>query len=356
MDNPTTERCRQFITNPFMSTSPILVTGAAGFIGAYVASRLRALGHDVVGCDNFNDYYDPALKHARVAALLTPVGVPCEAVDVADTAALTELFERHRPTRVVHLAAQAGVRYSITHPQAYVSANLVGFANVLEAARLGRVEHLVYASSSSVYGDSVQTPFEESQRTDAPVSLYAATKKANEAMAHAYSHVHGMRCTGLRFFTVYGPWGRPDMAYFSFAQRLVAGDALPVFADGMLQRDFTYIDDITEGVVRLALSQRRAGDPAYEIFNIGNHEPVTVLDFIQTLSSLLGVTPRLEFLPMQPGDVRATFANVDKLRARVGFEPSTPLREGLAKFVQWFEAWRRPTASPPLPLAGEGGG
>ena len=324
-----------------MSSSPILVTGAAGFIGAYVASRLRALGHEVVGCDNFNDYYDPALKHARVAALLAPCGVKCEAVDVADGSALRELFERRRPARVVHLAAQAGVRYSITHPQAYVSANLVGFANVVEAARLGGVEHFVYASSSSVYGDCAQTPFHESQRTDAPVSLYAATKKANEVMAHAYSHVHGMRCTGLRFFTVYGPWGRPDMAYFSFAQRLVAGNALPVFADGMLQRDFTYIDDIAEGVIRLALSQRRIDDPTHEIFNIGNHQPVTVLEFIRTLSSLLGVSPKLEFLPMQPGDVRTTHANVDKLRARVGFEPATPLREGLAKFVQWFEAWRR---------------
>jgi UDP-glucuronate 4-epimerase len=327
-----------------MSTSPILVTGAAGFIGAYVAARLRALGHDVVGCDNFNDYYDPALKHARVAALLAPPGVRCERVDVSDAPALRELFERHRPVRVVHLAAQAGVRHSITHPQAYVSSNLVGFANVLEAARLGGVEHLVYASSSSVYGDSTQTPFEESQRTDAPVSLYAATKKANEVMAHAYSHLHGMRCTGLRFFTVYGPWGRPDMAYFSFAQRLVAGSALPVFADGLLQRDFTYIDDITEGVARLALSQRRANDSACDIFNIGNHQPVTVLEFIQTLSGLLGVTPKLDFLPMQPGDVHATCANVDKLRARVGFEPATPLREGLAKFVAWFEAWRRATA------------
>jgi UDP-glucuronate 4-epimerase len=323
-----------------MSSSPILVTGAAGFIGAHVASQLRALGHEVVGCDNFNNYYDPALKRARVAALLAPHGVSCEVVDVADDAAVRELFERRRPARVIHLAAQAGVRYSITNPQAYVSANLLGFANVLEAARLGGVEHLVYASSSSVYGDSTHTPFDESQRTDTPVSLYAATKKANEVMAHAYSHVHGMRCTGLRFFTVYGPWGRPDMAYFSFAQRLVAGDPLPVFADGTLQRDFTYIDDIAEGVVRLALSQRCVDDPAHEIFNIGNHQPVTVLEFIQTLSSLFGVTPKFEFLPMQPGDVRATFANVDKLRARVGFEPATPLREGLAKFVEWFEAWR----------------
>jgi UDP-glucuronate 4-epimerase len=320
---------------------PILVTGAAGFIGAHVAAHLHCLGHAVVGCDNFNDYYDPALKRARVAALLGPCGVRCEGVDVADAGALCALFERHRPARVVHLAAQAGVRHSITHPQAYVQSNLVGFANVLEAAHLCGVEHLVYASSSSVYGACTETPFYEAQRTDAPVSFYAATKKANEVMAHAYSHIHGMRCTALRFFTVYGPWGRPDMAYFKFAQRLVAGQALPVFADGLLQRDFTYIDDIAQGVARLTLAPRRTEDPAHDIFNIGNHQPVTVLDFIQTLSGLLGVRPKLEFLPMQPGDVPITCANVDKLRARVGFEPSTPLHEGLAKFVQWFGGWHR---------------
>jgi UDP-glucuronate 4-epimerase len=211
----------------------------------------------------------------------------------------------------------------------------------LEAARLEGVEHLVYASSSSVYGRCLETPFLEIQRTDEPVSLYAATKKANEAMAFAYSSIHAMRCTGLRFFTVYGPWGRPDMAYFSFAERLRAGAALPVFADGMLQRDFTYIDDIVEGVVRLTLSARRSEDPPHEIFNIGNHHPVRVIDFIEALSGLLGVTPKLEFLPMQPGDVPITCANVDKLRARVGFEPATPLGDGLAQFVQWFDAWRK---------------
>lgn len=200
--------------------------------------------------------------------------------------------------------------------------------------------NLVYASSSSVYGACTQAPFHEGQPTDEPISLYAATKKANEVMAHAYSHVHNLRCTGLRFFTVYGPWGRPDMAYFSFAQKLIAGEALPIFSDGLLQRDFTYIDDIAEGVVRLALSSRRLEDPPAEIFNIGNHNPVTVLDFVDTLASLLNVKPRLDFLPMQPGDVPMTCADVDKLRARVGFEPATPLREGLASFVDWFHAWR----------------
>jgi UDP-glucuronate 4-epimerase len=318
----------------------ILVTGAAGFIGAHVAAQLRSRGHDVVGCDNFNDYYDPALKRARVTELLAPVGVPCEAVDIADAAALDRLFDRHRPSHVVHLAAQAGVRYSISNPRAYVESNLVGFANVLEAARAGAVEHLVYASSSSVYGVCTQAPFHEEQRTDQPVSLYAATKKANEVMAHAYGQVHGMRCTGLRFFTVYGPWGRPDMAYFSFARKLVAGEALPIFADGLLQRDFTYIDDIAEGVVRMVLTSRRSGDPSAEIYNIGNHQPVTVLAFVDTLASLLGVKPRLDFLPMQAGDVPMTCADVDKLRSRVGFEPATPLQEGLARFVDWFHGWR----------------
>jgi UDP-glucuronate 4-epimerase len=323
-----------------MPTSTILVTGAAGFIGAHVAARLRALGHAVVGCDNFNDYYAPALKDARVQALLGPLGVACERVELADPSAVRDLFDRLRPRIVVHVAAQAGVRYSLTHPQPYIQSNLVGFANVLEAARHDAVEHLVYASSSSVYGECHEMPFRESQPTDSPVSLYAATKKANELMAHAYSHVHGLRATGLRFFTVYGPWGRPDMAYFSFAEKILAGEALPVFAEGKLQRDFTYIDDIVEGVVRLALSARPDGAPAHEVFNIGNHTPVTVLEFIRTLSELIGRQPELQFLPMQPGDVPVTCADVDKLHARVGFQPSTPLREGLARFVEWFRDWK----------------
>jgi UDP-glucuronate 4-epimerase len=251
-----------------------------------------------------------------------------------------DLFDRLRPGIVVHLAAQAGVRYSLTHPQPYIQSNLVGFANILECARQCSVGHLVYASSSSVYGECREMPFRESQPTDSPVSLYAATKKANELMAHAYSHVHGLRATGLRFFTVYGPWGRPDMAYFSFAEKIHAGKALPVFAEGKLQRDFTYIDDIVEGVVRLALSARPDGAPAHEVFNIGNHTPVTVLEFIRTLSELMGRRPKLQFLPMQPGDVPVTCADVDKLHARVGFQPSTPLRDGLARFVEWFRDWK----------------
>jgi UDP-glucuronate 4-epimerase len=318
----------------------ILVTGAAGFIGAHVARELSRRGHAVIGCDNFNDYYDPLLKQARVDQLLRPDGVSCAHLDIADAVALRALFDEHRPVCVIHLAAQAGVRHSISHPQDYVTSNLVGFANLLDASRLAQVEHLVYASSSSVYGARSDAPFRESDATDSPVSFYAATKKANEAMAHAYAHIHGLRCTGLRFFTVYGPWGRPDMAYFSFAQKLAAGQALPVFAGGELLRDFTYIDDIVEGVVRLALTLQPPGQASCEIFNIGNHEPVRVLDFIDTLAGLMGVAPTLQFLPMQPGDVPVTCADTSKLRERVGFEPATPLHEGLARFVHWFQSWR----------------
>ncbi|HEU5297419.1 MAG TPA: NAD-dependent epimerase/dehydratase family protein [Burkholderiaceae bacterium] len=318
----------------------ILVTGAAGFIGAHVAARLRALGHSVVGCDNFNDYYAPRLKHARVTALLTPLEVSCPQVELADAAAVRELFDRVRPTTVVHLAAQAGVRYSISHPEQYIQANLVGFANILEAVRHGQVAHLVYASSSSVYGNRSDAPFRESQPTDAPVSLYAATKKSNEVMAHAYSQLYGLRATGLRFFTVYGPWGRPDMAYFSFAEKIEAGEPLPVFADGKLQRDFTYIDDIVEGVVRLATASAVAPGASHELFNIGNHQPVTVLDFIAILARHMGRQPQMRFLPMQPGDVSMTCADASRLQARVGFQPVTSLDDGLARFVAWFRQWK----------------
>ena len=318
----------------------VLVTGAAGFIGAHTCVALRARGCSVLGADNFNDFYDPVLKRARVAQFLAPGGIACERIDVADAEALWSLFERQRPQIVVHLAAQAGVRHSIDHAPAYTSANLLGFANILEASRAFGVEHLVFASSSSVYGARTDAPFRETDSTDAPMSFYAATKKANEVMAHAYGHIHRLRCTGLRFFTVYGPWGRPDMAYFSFAQRMAAGQPLPVFARGELLRDFTYVDDIVEGVVRLALSAPLACGPvACEIFNIGNHRPVRVLDFVDQLAACMGKTPQLEFLPMQPGDVPATCADVTRLRERVGFEPSTPLREGLARFVEWFGRW-----------------
>jgi len=319
---------------------PVLVTGAAGFIGAFVCERLSRMGHSVRGCDSFNDYYDPALKRARVDRLLAPARVRCSAVDIADAPALRSLFAELQPKVVIHLAAQAGVRYSIDHPDAYVQSNLVGFANVLEACRHHGVQHLVYASSSSVYGDRGDPPFREDQNTDSPVSLYAATKKANELMAHSYSHLYGLRATGLRFFTVYGPWGRPDMAYFSFAEKLLAWQPLPVFGHGTLQRDFTYIDDIVEGVVRIALAPAIGVTPPHEIFNIGNHQPVSVLKFIETLAGHMGIEPVLQMLPAQPGDVTMTCADVTRLRERVGFEPSTPLDEGLRRFVEWFRQWK----------------
>jgi len=329
--------------------STVLVTGAAGFIGAHVAACLRQRGHDVVACDSFNDYYDPALKSARVRALLEPLGVTCERIELADGAAVHELFARVRPKVVVHLAAQAGVRYSISHPEPYIQSNLVAFGHVLEGVRHHGTAHLLYASSSSVYGERADPPFGESEPTDAPVSLYAATKKANELMAHAYSHLYGLRATGLRFFTVYGPWGRPDMAYFSFAEKIMAGQPLPLFGSGALQRDFTYIDDIVEGVVRLALSEPLPGGARHEVFNIGNHQPVTVLDFVQLLADkLTGSAPQLQLLPMQPGDVPLTCADTTKLRARVGFEPSTPLSVGLDRFVEWFRAWKRISAPPAI--------
>jgi UDP-glucuronate 4-epimerase len=319
-----------------MNTPGILVTGAAGFIGAHLVSRLRARGHDAHGCDNFNRYYDPVLKRARVSAL----GVRCDETELADAAAVRELFGQVKPTLVIHLAAQAGVRHSITHPESYIQSNLVGFANVLENCRQSGVQHLVYASSSSVYGERADPPFRESDPSDSPRSLYAATKKANELMAQAYSHLYSLRATGLRFFTVYGPWGRPDMAYFSFAEKLLAGETLPVFGQGTLQRDFTYVDDIVEGVLRLAFAPPLIGTPRHEVFNIGSHRPISMLSFIEMLAGHLGVQPRLQMLPMQPGDVSMTCADVDRLRARVGFEPSTPLNEGLRRFVEWFRVWK----------------
>lgn len=324
-----------------MTQHVILVTGAAGFVGSFVAARLADMGHRVVGCDNFNDYYDPQLKHDRVAALLSPRGVACERVELSDGQQVAGLFESIRPTHVVHLAAQAGVRYSLENPAAYIQSNLVGFANMLEACRRHRTAHMVYASSSSVYGANTKVPFAESDQTDAPVSLYAATKKSNELMAYSYSHLYDLPLTGLRFFTVYGPWGRPDMAYFSFTRKIVDGEPIPVFAKGELERDFTYIDDIVEGVVRLLFKPTPAsgGAPAHAVFNIGNHQPVRVMDFIATLEQALGRKAVIDFQPMQPGDVPATYADADRLRDWVGFAPATPLAQGLAAFYQWYEGW-----------------
>jgi len=324
----------------------VLVTGAAGFIGSAVAVRLAAMGYRVVGCDNFNDYYDPALKRHRVDALLGPAGVACETVELSDGAQTAALFERVKPALVVHLAAQAGVRYSLKNPAVYVQANMVAFGHILEGCRTHKTEHMVYASSSSVYGANAKTPFSETDQTDEPVSLYAATKKANELMAYTYSHLYGLPITGLRFFTVYGPWGRPDMAYFSFARKMLAGDNIPVFAEGKLYRDFTYIDDIVEGVVRLLFKPSTpAGKPPHSIFNIGNNQPVQVLDFIRTLENAFEVKAELDFQPMQPGDVPATHADTGKLQDWVGYKPTTSLEAGLREFARWYNQTTRANVS-----------
>jgi UDP-glucuronate 4-epimerase len=328
---------------------PVLVTGAAGFVGSAVAVRLASMGYTVVGCDNFNDYYDPALKQHRVAALLGPAGVACENIELSDAVQTAALFDRVQPALVVHLAAQAGVRYSLQNPAVYVQANLVAFGHILEACRKHDVQHLLYASSSSVYGANAKTPFSESDQTDAPVSLYAATKKANELMAHTYSHLYGLPATGLRFFTVYGPWGRPDMAYFSFARKMLAGQAIPVFAEGKLYRDFTYIDDIVEGVVRLLFKPTQAADnggkPPHTVFNIGNNQPVQVLEFIRTLEDAFEVKAELDFQPMQPGDVPATHADTSKLQAWVDYKPATSLASGLQQFARWYNQATRENVS-----------
>ena len=314
------------------------MTGAAGFIGSAVAARLAQMGWQVHGCDNFNNYYDPQLKRDRVAALLTPLGVRCEEIELADPAQVSALFERSRPSHVIHLAAQAGVRYSMDHPAAYVQFNLVGFANMLEACRHCQPGHLVYASSSSVYGTSTRLPFREDACTDTPISFYAATKKANEAMAHAYSHLYGLPATGLRLFTVYGPWGRPDMAYYHFASNMLRGVPIPVYAEGQLLRDFTYIDDIVEAIVRLLVAPPQPGGaaPPHRIVNIGNRQPVMVRAFISALERVLDVPATLRFLPMQPGDVTATCADTTRLHELVGWAPDTSLETGLQKFASWF--------------------
>ena len=327
----------------------VLVTGAAGFIGMHVSEALLARGDEVVGLDNLNDYYDPALKQARLDRLAPHATFRFVRMDVADRDGMARLFADERFDRVVHLAAQAGVRHSLTHPHAYVDANLVGFVNVLEGCRHGGVGHLVYASSSSVYGGNAKMPFSEHDSVDHPVSLYAATKKANELMAHTYSHLYGLPTTGLRFFTVYGPWGRPDMALFLFVSAMLEGRAIDVFNHGRMRRDFTYIDDIVEGVVRTLDRVPRpdpdydavAADPArsaapYRVFNIGNNDPVPLMDFIEAIEDALGVESRKNFLPMQAGDVPATAADTRELAAWAGFAPATPVREGVARFVSWY--------------------
>ena len=327
----------------------VLVTGAAGFLGMHVARRLLDAGAEVVGVDDLNAYYDPALKRARLATLEGSPGVSFRRADVADRAAMAALFGTGRFGRVVHLAAQAGVRHSLKDPHAYADANLVGFVNVLEGCRHGGVEHLVYASSSSVYGGNVRMPFSERDAVDHPSSLYAATKKANELMAHAYAHLYGLPATGLRFFTVYGPWGRPDMAAFLFVDAILAGRPIDVFNHGDMRRDFTYVDDIVEGVVRV-LDRPPVADPAhdpadpdpsrsrapYRVLNIGNSDPVPLLEFVAAIEAALGRRAQLRLLPMQAGDVPATFADTSALEALTGFRPRTPVREGVRRFVDWY--------------------
>ena len=318
----------------------ILITGSAGFIGFHLARHLLAEGDEVLGVDNFNAYYPVALKEARNALLERERGFAARRLDLADKAALKAAFDEFRPEVVVNLAAQAGVRYSIENPDVYVESNVVGFLNVLECCRHAEPQpRLLFASSSSVYGGNKEMPFSEEQKVDTPVSLYAATKKANELMAHCYSHLYGMQTLGFRFFTVYGPWGRPDMAYFSFAEKLVAGKPIKVFNNGDMYRDFTYIDDIVDGLTRCV--RKAGGLPRYAIYNIGNHRSEKLMDMIAILAKALGVDdPKLEFLPMQPGDVHATYASVDKLREAVGYEPTTPLSVGLPKFCEWFREWK----------------
>ena len=321
----------------------ILLTGAAGFIGLHVAQRLLERGDEVVGIDNLNDYYDPRLKHARLAQLKDQPGFRFLPLDVSDGPALDSLFTREKFDRVVHLAAQAGVRYSLTNPQVYLHSNLLGFGNVLESCRQHAIGHLVYASSSSVYGANARLPFSVHDEVNHPVSLYAATKKANELMAHSYSHLYGLPTTGLRYFTVYGPWGRPDMSPWLFTSAILEGRPIKVFNHGRMQRDFTYIDDIAEGTVRTL--DRPLGDSAesqasqrYKLYNIGNHQPVELMDFIGILERALEREARKEFLPMQPGDVVATYADTEALRRDVGFAPGTSLEDGLGRWVQWYRS------------------
>lgn len=317
-----------------MTTKTILVTGAAGFIGSHLAQRLASMGYRVVGCDNFNDYYSPELKRRRVQALLTPMDIPCSMVDLADPGQVQGLFERVRPGIVVHLAAQAGVRHSLTAPEAYVQSNLVAFMHVMEACRRQPVGKLLYASSSSVYGDNAKIPFNEDDRTDAPVSLYAATKKSNELMAYSYGHLFGIANTGMRFFTAYGAWGRPDMAYFGFLSKMLRGEPVTVFGEGQLSRDFTYIDDIIEAIVLLLA--KPAPTPNNAVFNIGNGKPVRVLDLIRTLERVSGLRARLDFQPSPPGDVAITYADTSRLLSHTGFAPATPLEVGIERFYRWY--------------------
>ncbi|MFX3635794.1 MAG: NAD-dependent epimerase [Candidatus Pristimantibacillus sp.] len=330
----------------------VLITGAAGFIGYHMSTRLLKEGKRVIGIDNFNDYYDVQLKRDRFAQLLPSPAFKGVELDISDYESLLELVRSEGVTTIIHLAAQAGVRYSLTNPFAYLETNLKGFGHVLEVSRQAGIKHLIYASSSSVYGANESMPFSVSDNVDHPVSLYAATKKANELMAHTYSHLYGVPTTGLRFFTVYGPWGRPDMAYFGFTQKIEAGEPIQVFNEGRMLRDFTYIDDIVEGIYRLLdhvpqpdpAWDRKNPDPStsyapYKVYNIGNNQPVELMTFIRTIEQQLGHDAVINYLPMQPGDVQATYANIDGLMKDVGFRPETTIEQGIAQFVEWYKSY-----------------
>ena len=332
----------------------VMVTGAAGFIGMHVAERLLARGDEVIGVDNLNDYYDVSLKEARLDRISGHSAFRFVRADVADRVAVPELFAREKPQRVVHLAAQAGVRYSLSHPHAYIDSNVTGFTNVLEGCRHNGVEHLAFASSSSVYGGNVNLPFSELESVDHPISLYAATKKANELMAHTYSHLYGLPCSGMRFFTVYGPWGRPDMALFLFTKAILAGEPIDVFNNGRMQRDFTYIGDIVESVIRV-LDRAPVADPAFDrkhphparswapfrVLNVGNHSPVELMTFIHNLEAALGKKAQLRLMPMQAGDVPATSANTAALLELTGYTPATTVTQGIGRFVDWYRKYYR---------------
>jgi UDP-glucuronate 4-epimerase len=336
-----------------MADGPILVTGAAGFIGFHVAKRLLRDGRDVVGLDNMNSYYDPALKEARRSELARSNHFRFAKLDLADRDRIASLFKEHRFPYVVHLAAQAGVRYSLVDPFAYVDANLTGFTTILEGCRHNGCRHLLYASSSSVYGSNTNMPFSVHDNVDHPLSLYGASKKANELMSHAYAHLFGLPTTGLRFFTVYGPWGRPDMAMWIFAKAIIAGESIKLFNNGNMRRDFTYIDDVVESVVRL-VSRPAAGNPNFsgarpdpgsssapwKVYNIGNNKPVELLEVVRLLEEAIGKKAKRELLPMQPGDVPATYANVDDLMRDVDFKPSTPIADGISRFIDWYRSFQ----------------
>ncbi|MFP3521821.1 NAD-dependent epimerase [Pantoea sp. SIMBA_072] len=331
-----------------------LVTGAAGFIGFHVSQRLLAAGHQVVGIDNLNDYYDVNLKHARLNLIKADPGFTFIEMDLADSDAMASLFDQQKFQRVIHLGAQAGVRYSIENPHAYADSNLTGHLNILEGCRHHKIEHLLYASSSSVYGLNRKMPFSTEDSVDHPVSLYAATKKANELMSHTYSHLYQLPTTGLRFFTVYGPWGRPDMALFKFTRAMIAGEAIDVYNQGQMKRDFTYIDDIAEAIVRLqdVIPQQddnwtvETGSPAtssapYRVYNIGNSQPVTLMNYIEAIEKALGITAKKNLMPMQPGDVLETSADTEALFKAIGFKPQTGVEEGVKNFVDWYRDFYR---------------